>query len=191
VALRLQAAVTPDDDAPGMVVLDGRGDVESVTPQAQRWLAALAAPGDGGPPLPDAVHAVAIRARRAREGVDAGVPRARVRAADGRWLVVHGAPLHGGGEDRVAVMIEPARRADLAPLIVELYGLTERERQVTELLARGLATEEIAQALWLSRHTVRDYTKAVYAKFGVSSRPELTATLFAEHHLPALREQGG
>jgi len=83
-------------------------------------------------------------------------------------------------------MIEPARRADIAAIVVELYGLTEREQQVTQLLVRGLAIDEIAQTLWLSRHTVRDYAKTIYAKLGVSSRPELTAKLFAEHFLPQL-----
>ena len=106
-------------------------------------------------------------------------------------MVLHAAPLRGpGADERVAVMIEPARRADLAPLVVELYGLSDRERQVTALLARGLATDEIAQAMWLSRHTVRDHVKAVYAKLGVSSRPELTAKLFAEHCLTSLGEGG-
>jgi DNA-binding CsgD family transcriptional regulator len=51
---------------------------------------------------------------------------------------------------------------------------------------RGLAIDEIAAALWLSRHTVRDHVKAIFGKVGVASRPELTATLFAEHFLPAL-----
>jgi DNA-binding CsgD family transcriptional regulator len=32
----------------------------------------------------------------------------------------------------------------------------------------------------LSRHTVRDHTKAVFAKLGVASRPELTAKLLAD-----------
>jgi DNA-binding CsgD family transcriptional regulator len=77
-------------------------------------------------------------------------------------------------------MIEPARRAELAPIVVELFGLTDRERQVTELLVRGLATDEIAQSLWLSRHTVRDHVKTIFAKLDVASRPELTAKLLAE-----------
>jgi DNA-binding NarL/FixJ family response regulator len=116
------------------------------------------------------------------------VPRARVAAQNGRWLVLHAACLRdrGGDGERVAVMIEPARRAELASLVVELYELSEREQQVTQLLVRGLATGEIAAALWLSRHTVRDHVKAIFGKVGVASRPELTAKLFAEHFLPAL-----
>jgi DNA-binding NarL/FixJ family response regulator len=86
-------------------------------------------------------------------------------------------------------MIEPARRAEIASIIVELYELTAREQQVTQLLVRGLAIDEIAQTLWLSRHTVRDHVKAIFGKVGVTSRPELTARLFAEQFLPELDSQ--
>jgi DNA-binding CsgD family transcriptional regulator len=71
---------------------------------------------------------------------------------------------------------------------VEAHGLTEREQQITALLTRGMPIDEIAQALWLSRHTVRDHVKNVFAKLGVTSRPELTAKLFAEHFLPDFTE---
>jgi DNA-binding CsgD family transcriptional regulator len=94
---------------------------------------------------------------------------------------------HGDGRaEGTAVILEPARAAELAPIIVELYELSPRERQVTELLLRGLPIDEIAAALWISRHTVRDYTKAIFAKLGVGSRPELTAKLFHHHYLPAM-----
>jgi DNA-binding CsgD family transcriptional regulator len=54
------------------------------------------------------------------------------------------------------------------------------------VVLRGLPIDEIAAALWISRHTVRDYTKAIFAKLGVGSRPELTAKLFHDHYLPAM-----
>jgi DNA-binding CsgD family transcriptional regulator len=62
-----------------------------------------------------------------------------------------------------------------------LCELSERERQVTQLLVRGMPIDAISQTLWISRHTVRDHVKAVFAKLGVRSRPELTAMLFHEH----------
>jgi hypothetical protein len=42
---------------------------------------------------------------------------------------------------QVAVMIEPARAHELAPLVARAYRLTERERAVTQLVARGLRTD--------------------------------------------------
>ena len=62
--------------------------------------------------------------------------------------------------------------------------LTAREQQITELIARGVATADFAGRLFLSVHTVRDYVKAIFEKVRVSSRGELVATLFAEHVAP-------
>jgi len=121
--------------------------------------------------LPQVIHAVAGRARSA--GAD-GLARARVRTPAGRWLVVRGSMI---GE-RAAVLLEAARAPDLAPLIADAHGLTERERAVTELVARGLSTSEIAARLHLSRYTVQDHLKAIFEKVGVSTRGELVARLF-------------
>jgi len=85
----------------------------------------------------------------------------------------------------VAVVIEPATAAEVAPIIVQAYDLTEREQQITRLIARGAGTAEIADELSLSTHTVRDHVKAIFAKVGVSSRGELVAKLFAEFYEPA------
>jgi len=67
-----------------------------------------------------------------------------------------------------------------------LHGLTPREREVAGLLTRGATNEEIAQTLWISRHTVKDHIKAVYAKLKVAGRAELSAKLFHEHIAPRL-----
>jgi DNA-binding NarL/FixJ family response regulator len=96
---------------------------------------------------------------------------------------MHGAPLEG--TDQLALVIEPAKAADVAPLIVDAYGLTSRELDVTRAIARGLGTAEIAAQLHLSAHTVRDHVKVVFEKVGVSSRGELVHKLFAEHYAPA------
>jgi DNA-binding CsgD family transcriptional regulator len=65
----------------------------------------------------------------------------------------------------------------LSPLILGLHGLTSRECQITQLLLRGLPTADIAQRLFISRHTLSDHMKTIFAKLRVSSRPELTALL--------------
>jgi DNA-binding CsgD family transcriptional regulator len=171
-------------EPPGMLVLRDDDTLESLTGEAQRWLDEL--PADDLE-LPSVVYGVARRARVCAHAGDPGPPaRARVRLPSGRWLLVHGARLRttAGGAQRTAVVLQPARRADLAPLIVEAYELTEREREVTRLLVSGTPIEAIAQSLWISQHTVRDHVKAIFAKLGVSSRPELTAMLFHEHYLP-------
>jgi DNA-binding CsgD family transcriptional regulator len=71
--------------------------------------------------------------------------RARVRLVDGRWL------------------------------LLRLHGLSAREREVAELLMLGPRADEIAARLHISRHTLRDHVKAIFAKVGAKSRSELTA----------------
>jgi HD-GYP domain-containing protein (c-di-GMP phosphodiesterase class II) len=59
-------------------------------------------------------------------------------------------------------------------------GLSERECQVLGLLARGLATKQVARRLGISPKTCDHHIQSVYAKIGVSSRAG--ATLFALEH---------
>ena len=49
-------------------------------------------------------------------------------------------------------------------------GLTEREREVLELMKEGLTKKEIAARLELSFHTVDDYLRNIYAKLHVHSQ---------------------
>ncbi|MBV9917958.1 MAG: response regulator transcription factor [Solirubrobacterales bacterium] len=51
-------------------------------------------------------------------------------------------------------------------------GLTQRERSVLELMASGSTNPEIADALHLSKHTIKEHTSAVYRKLGVRNRTE-------------------
>jgi two-component system response regulator DesR len=51
-------------------------------------------------------------------------------------------------------------------------GLSERERSVLELMASGSTNPEIAEALHLSKHTVKEHTSAVFRKLGVRNRTE-------------------
>jgi HD-GYP domain-containing protein (c-di-GMP phosphodiesterase class II) len=59
-------------------------------------------------------------------------------------------------------------------------GLTERETAVLALLARGLATKEIAAKLGIAPRTVKHHIEHVYEKTGISSRA--AAALFAVRH---------
>jgi DNA-binding CsgD family transcriptional regulator len=81
------------------------------------------------------------------------------------------------------VVIETARAGDLTQVLLDSYGLTQRETEIALMLARGLSTKEIAAELILSVHTVRDHTKVIYDKAGVNTRGELVAKLFSNHVL--------
>ena len=168
---------------PGVVLIDSGGRVASATREALEWLDELAPEllqsDVGAIQLPFHAHGFAMRVRAAHED---GAPqiRSRLRTQRGVWLLMHGSVLEGS--DLVTLIIEPARSADVAPLIVEAYGLTGRELEVTRAIARGLSTAEIGTELYLSPHTVRDHVKGIFEKVGVSSRGELVHRVFAEHY---------
>ena len=50
--------------------------------------------------------------------------------------------------------------------------LTERERDVLRLLAQGLSNTDIAERLYLSEGTVRNYVSAIFTKLGVADRTQ-------------------
>ncbi len=83
-------------------------------------------------------------------------------------------------------MFHPTSEPQVAPLIVEAYGLTAREREVIGLLVRGLSTRQMADHLGITSHTIKDHVKAILAKAGVQSRRELVAQLFIRHYAPKL-----
>jgi two-component system, NarL family, response regulator LiaR len=59
-------------------------------------------------------------------------------------------------------------------------SLSQREREVLRLLARGLSNAEIASQLFLSEGTIRNYVSTVFEKLGVSDRTR--AALIAVRH---------
>jgi two-component system response regulator DesR len=52
--------------------------------------------------------------------------------------------------------------------------LSKREREVLELIGAGATNREIAERLFLSPHTIKDHTTALYRKLGVRNRAEAT-----------------
>jgi DNA-binding CsgD family transcriptional regulator len=156
---------------------------------AERWLAELQETASGAP-LPPVVTAVATRARSISAGLAEGdsLAKARVRAPSGRWLLVRASALGDEADAPLAVIIEPAPAEEVAPLMADAYDLSERERAVTRLVARGLSTNAIAACLYISSYTVQDHLKAIFDKVGVSTRGELVARLFFEHDAPRLSD---
>jgi pimeloyl-ACP methyl ester carboxylesterase/DNA-binding CsgD family transcriptional regulator len=60
---------------------------------------------------------------------------------------------------------------DLAAMTLpDVAGLTPREREVLELLARGLDNTSLAEALSISAKTVRNHVSSIFAKLDVAHR---------------------
>ena len=56
--------------------------------------------------------------------------------------------------------------------VLPVEALTAREREVLELLSRGLPNKLIARRLQISEHTVKFHVSSIYAKLGASSRTD-------------------
>jgi DNA-binding NarL/FixJ family response regulator len=72
---------------------------------------------------------------------------------------------------------------DLAAVDEDLDRLTEREREVMRLIARGYAYKEVARELFISIKTVETHMSSVLRKLQLSSRHELSRWASDRHLL--------
>jgi DNA-binding CsgD family transcriptional regulator len=183
-------------DEPGLLLLAEDRSVMAITPAAERWLAEV---GEADWPrkqaLPYAVSAVVGRLLALEQGQDGQLdlpPRVRLRTASGHWLLLHASRLAGQQvQGQIAVIVEVARPAEVAPLIVQAYDLSKRESEILQLITRGHSTAEIAEAFHITSNTVQDHLKAIFEKVGVRSRRELVGRLFAQHYQPRVEAGRG
>jgi hypothetical protein len=129
--LRVDAARRPDEEsAPGMVVLGPRNEVELITAPAQRLLEPLhrdSTPRATTVPVPILTFAATARRQRLSplgDTVALNVP------SRGGWLSLHASLPDGTKSQRVAIVIQPASPERVAPLRLETYGLSAREREM-------------------------------------------------------------
>jgi DNA-binding NarL/FixJ family response regulator len=70
--------------------------------------------------------------------------------------------------------------------MVDAYGFTDSERRITELVARGLSTKQIASRPRVSSKTVQDHLKSIFSKSGAGSRGDPIARLVFDHYAASL-----
>lgn len=129
-------------DTPSVLLL---GDVET---EAAQFLAGLPLRACGFLPLDASAEEMLAAVRALHEGLLVGAP------ALIEPLLAH---FPHAGEAESESLVEP---------------LTERESEVLQLLAQGLANKQIALSLGISEHTVKFHVSAIYAKMGATNRTE-------------------
>jgi DNA-binding CsgD family transcriptional regulator len=190
--LRIGAAETAAVNAPGLVVLDPKGELVAATAPAQAWFAELGGARRSASSVPAEVSTAAglLKRRADPDPANSPVPRLRVRTLAGRWAVLHASWLNGPDSrpGQIAIIIESATPIEVAEVIMQAYGLTERERTITQLVCQGHSTAQIAAQLWITTNTVQDHLKSIFDKTGVRSRREVMARILRDHYLPGLQQ---
>jgi DNA-binding NarL/FixJ family response regulator len=80
-----------------------------------------------------------------------------------------------------AVVTQAGRQSQLDEARAEACGetgLTARELEVLEMVARGLPNRTVAEQLFLSDQTVKRHLRKVYRKLGVANRTEAAQTAY-------------
>ena len=173
----------------GVLVLAADLSINGMSARAERWLAEIS--DDDWPSmreLPPVVLAVAGKLRSSPVGspmVESA--SARLRTRTGVWLMVRAFRLDSGAAaGQTAVVLAPAAPVEVAAVIMDAYALTQRERELTGLVLRGLSTKQLGAALQISQLTVQQHLKSIFDKTGVRSRRELASQVFATQYQPNL-----
>ncbi|MDR0443373.1 MAG: helix-turn-helix transcriptional regulator [Treponema sp.] len=104
-------------------------------------------------------------------------------------LAVHAENISGGVQTTadspptIAVSdVEPlwTQEHGLSPKFCERYTLTDREKNIVEVMMKGKSNKEIAEALFISQRTVEKYLQNVYQKTDVSNRFALYSMIKGE-----------
>ena len=193
-ALRAQALPEVDGDSvSGVLTLDRRGRIVQHTRAAERLLREIGDLGPGwleGEGLPAAVYTVVGLLQRAlkpeTEADTANIPRVCVQARSGCWLTLQADLTEPTSthSSEIVVVIEPVGPKELGWLHTAIYGLSSREREIVDLVVRGVSNRQIAATLYISEYTVQDHLSNIFDKVGVRGRQALVRHLYLNTIFP-------
>jgi DNA-binding CsgD family transcriptional regulator len=152
-----------------VVVLDRHGRVEFATDTARRRLSATGAGRDG---LPAEVRDWILEQRGHLSASEPLVLR-----VDGSPVLVRLLPRRA--DDHRDVLLIEGGTGELTVPALRGLGLSERQAQTLQWAALGYSVASAAAHMGIARRTADKHLQHVYAKLGVSSLAEATATAWA------------
>jgi DNA-binding NarL/FixJ family response regulator len=156
-----EAALQESGDPPDVVVIDLRrmsGDVQDAVTRLQETLQSpiVVFTADGGPRMLSEALKAGVKGYVRKDSPPEDLIRAIQAASNGEFYV------------------DPALSSSL--LLEEgERTLTARQREILQMLADGMHTEEVARQLGLSTETVRTHTKRILAKLEAGTRTQAVA----------------
>lgn len=179
-ALTFAGAAPGDEAVPGPVVLLLSADlqVRAQTPETQAYLRLLVPPAEGRAPVPATAYNVGAQLLAVEADVDINPPRARVNIGQSVWVTARAARIEDTrlpADRDIAVTMERSTPGERADLFGRVFGLSRRETELLDHLARGHDTREVAGAMFVSENTVQDHLKSIFAKTGTHNRRTLLA----------------
>jgi DNA-binding CsgD family transcriptional regulator len=167
---------------PGPAVMFLAPDLRVIgqTPDTDEFLRALLPTEADRRPVPAGAYNVSAALIADEAGRFDHPPIARARAARGIWLTFAAARVDSErprNERDIAVTISASSPGERQRLYVRAHGLSPREIDVVDRLAGGASTRAIAEALFVSEHTVQDHLKSIFDKTGARNRRTLLARI--------------
>lgn len=134
-------------------------------------------PKDGAALPPLVERTVVALLRRSLNGAPAssGV----LGAAPNASVFVRVVPVAGRGSSAYAIIVERLRLRRQLHVVAQRFGLSAREREVLDLLAKGAKNSEIAQRLSIAESTAIFHVKRLLTKTNSRNRTELVSKIAA------------
>ncbi|MEU4526397.1 LuxR C-terminal-related transcriptional regulator [Amycolatopsis sp. NPDC024027] len=163
----------PPPSHAGVLLLDSTGEKVGTTLTTDQWLARHDRTTQSEQPIIDC-----LRARLNGQPEEDGTANTLIRDAHGSWVNISASRIVDRNESGVvAVTFEAAPPEVISDVLLHAYPFTERERQIVSLTIGEATNKEIGAYLKLSRFTVADYLKSIFAKTGAHSRNDLARVM--------------
>lgn len=175
--------------SPGVVVMGARGEILLMNQQADDILKKIRGEGRSSSGAEEGKLVKQLHLLRTKmldalskpNGQSRETPLCELLLLRGTTFSLRGIVLEGAGQEEAPVMIlieaiqERSASSPSAP--DDEIKLTKREEEICNLISRGLINKEIASALGIGVHTVKDHVKNIMKKLKATTRSGIVAKI--------------